>query len=278
MAAPETLHVACVQLNAGQDLDDNLAKAADLIRQASARLPSDGPRLIATPEMTSGIIKGSRAQFEAAYTASEHPGIPFFANLAHEVSAHLLVGSMAIRPEADDPDQRLFNRSLLFHPRGAMVASYDKIHMFDVDVAGDQAYRESKAYKPGEDQPVLAALDGVKLGMSICYDVRFPNLYRQLAQAGASVIAVPAAFTVPTGKAHWEVLLRSRAIETGAYVIAPAQTGEHYPGRATYGHSMIISPWGQVLQAAGDQPGVITASLDLAAVAKARAAIPAWQH
>lgn len=286
MTGDDRLHVACVQMTAGAVLADNMHRAAALIRDAATALPDDAPRLIATPEMTSGIIKGRSAQWAAAHPQDgqpedAHPAIGFFADLAREVAASLLIGSMAIKPSPDDPDQRLYNRSVLFGPDGVPVARYDKINMFDVTVEGDQAYRESHAYRPGPAVPVVVPLgpSGIfSLGLSICYDVRFPALYRELARAGASVIAVPSAFTVPTGRAHWSVLLRARAIETGAYVIAPAQTGEHYPGRRTYGHSMIISPWGEVLAEADDQPGIITATLDISQVTKARHAIPACQQ
>lgn len=295
MTGASLIQVACVQMTATPDLQDNLLQAERLIRRAAQTLPPDGLRLIATPEMTSGIMAGREAMQAAAFNQGDHPAIPFFADLAAALSCWLLIGSLAIKPEPHDPDQRLFNRTLLFAPTGVVMAQYDKMHMFDVHVAGDQTYRESHAYRPGT-KPVIAPLSttlsvaesnsgqpspgqaGICLGLTICYDLRFPPLYRGLAQAGAHIMMVPSSFTVPTGKAHWSVLLRARAIETGAYVVAPAQTGEHYPGRKTFGHSLIINPWGEVMADAGIEPGVITATLDMAQVAEARQAIPAWQQ
>ncbi|HET8728333.1 MAG TPA: carbon-nitrogen hydrolase family protein, partial [Alphaproteobacteria bacterium] len=186
-------------------------------------------------------------------------------------------GSLAIRLDGD----RVANRSLLFDPAGRIVASYDKIHMFDVDLAGGESYRESATFRPGERAvvaPVAVPGGSAGLGLTVCYDVRFAYLYRALAQAGADILSVPAAFTVPTGRAHWHVLLRARAIETGCFVIAPAQTGEHDRGRRTYGHSLIVSPWGEVLADAGEEVGFVTADLDLSLVGQARTMVPALGH
>ncbi|HCI46019.1 MAG TPA: amidohydrolase [Rhodospirillaceae bacterium] len=267
------IDVACVQLNVGEELGPNLDHASELIAAAASTLPASDNRLIATPEMTSGIVKGRERALAAALPMAEHPAIIRFSEQAASCRSWLLIGSISVKLENDE---RLANRSLLFNPDGELVAQYDKQHMFDVDVTGDQVYCESNTYRPG-DKTVSADIGAATLGLSICYDVRFPALYRALARAGAGVIAVPAAFTVPTGKAHWSVLLRARAIETGSFIVAPGQTGEHHPGRVTYGHSMIISPWGEVLAEADDQPGVISATLDLALVDKARKAVPAWQ-
>ena len=191
--------------------------------------------------------------------------------LAAELGIWMLIGSIAVTLAGED---RLANRSVLIAPDGSVRARYDKIHMFDVEVGDGQSYRESRAYRPGE-RAVLAETEFGKLGMTICYDVRFPHLYRKLAQAGAGILTIPAAFTRVTGKAHWHVLVRARAIETGSFVIAPAQGGKHEDGRETFGHSLIVSPWGEVLaEKADDEPGVILADLDLDAVAIARRRIP----
>ncbi|HYD99546.1 MAG TPA: carbon-nitrogen hydrolase family protein, partial [Alphaproteobacteria bacterium] len=174
-------------------------------------------------------------------------------------------------------DGRVANRLFVIDPQGEIRARYDKIHMFDVDLAGGESYRESATFRPGE-QAVLAQTPWGGLGMTVCYDLRFPHLYRALAQAGARLLAVPAAFTVPTGRAHWHVLLRARAIETGCFVIAPAQTGTHDAGRQTYGHSLIVDPWGEVLADGGGEPGFVTADLDLGRIDEARGMVPALRH
>ena len=202
-----------------------------------------------------------------------HPGIACFSDLARETGAWLLAGSLSIKLDTG----KLANRSMLFDPAGKVAATYDKIHMFDADPTDGHAYRESATFEPG-DRAVVADAGDARLGLTICYDVRFAPLYAALAQAGASVIAVPAAFTVPTGKAHWHVLLRTRAIESGAFVIAPAQSGEHAAGRRTYGHSLIVSPWGEVLADGGETEGVIVADCDLDRVAEARRMIRALHH
>ncbi|MEM6903549.1 MAG: carbon-nitrogen hydrolase family protein [Pseudomonadota bacterium] len=267
------LHTGCIQLNTAPDLDANIDAASALIDQAANALPI-GLRLITTPEMTSGLIKGRQRQLERALPMAGHPAIAAFAEKARAHDAWLLIGSLAIKL---DDEERLANRSIMLNPAGEIAATYDKQHMFDVAVEDGQTYEESSTYRPG-DRTAMADIGPAKVGLTICYDVRFPALYRHLAQAGADIMAVPAAFTVPTGQAHWSVLLRARAIENGAFVVAPAQTGEHEGGRQTYGHSMIIDPWGQVLAEADDQPGFITATLDLASVTKARRTIPSLQH
>lgn len=265
----DSLHVACVQLRTGRDMTRNIAEVCDLITQAAAA----GASFIATPETTHLMELSSKALFAQVQSQDEDPGLRAFRALAKDLSVWLLIGSLAIRLS----DQKVANRSFVIDSNGDIVATYDKIHMFDVDLAGGESYRESKNYQAG-DQAVMAHLPSAKLGLTICYDLRFPYLYRMLAQAGADIISVPAAFTRPTGEAHWEVLLRARAIETGCFVVAPAQGGTHENGRETYGHSLIVSPWGEVLAEAGTDPGVITAQLDLADVAAARAKIPALQH
>lgn len=260
---------ACVQMNAGPEIAANLEQAAGLVRTARAQ----GAELIATPENTGRILADRSRMVREAPAEADHPALPFFADLARETGAWLLIGSIAVRVSAE----RCANRSLLFDPAGNLVARYDKIHMFDVKLANDEHYTESERMQPGE-RTVLAATPWGGLGMTICYDLRFPHLYRDLAKAGADYLAIPSAFTRQTGAAHWETLLRARAIECGAYVLAPAQCGLHDGGRGTWGHSLIVSPWGEVLAAAGEEPGVILARLDPAAVATARAMIPALRH
>ena len=199
--------------------------------------------------------------------------IALLAKLSEELKVWILAGSVSVKTS----ETKLANRQLLFSPQGEIVASYDKIHMFDVDLPNGEKYRESDLFAGG-GKLALVDMDGIKLGMTICYDVRFSYLYRALAKQGAQIISIPAAFTVPTGEAHWEVLLRARAIETGSFIIAPAQTGEHDGGRKTWGHSMIIDPWGKVLSDGGKDIGIIYANIDMADVTKARNAIPALKH
>jgi predicted amidohydrolase len=264
--SPGHLTVACIQLNAGPEIAPNLAVAGDLVRRARADTGAD---LIALPENASMMVLGRRKVLERARPEDAHPALPAFRELAQETGAWLLVGSLAIRLAED----AVANRSYLIDPAGGVAAAYDKIHMFDVDLPGGESYRESNTFRPGE-RAVLADTPWGGLGMTICYDLRFPYLYRSLAQAGALILSVPSAFTKQTGQAHWHILLRARAIETGCFVIAPAQTGTHDQGRETYGHSLIISPWGEVLADGGEDVGVVAAELDLALVDKARRAIP----
>jgi predicted amidohydrolase len=261
---------ACVQLNVGTEIEPNLRQAGALIRQAR----DAGATLIATPENTSFIVQGREAVLERALPEERHPGLPYFADLARETGATLLIGSLSIGL----PDGKAANRSYLFAPSGEILARYDKIHMFDVDLAGGERYRESATFGPG-DQAVVAPLPaGGVLGMTVCYDLRFAYLYRTLAQAGADILSVPAAFTRKTGQAHWHVLLRARAIETGSFIIAPAQTGTHDKGRQTWGHSLIVAPWGEILADAGEEVGIVTAEIDLVRVAEARDAVPSLRH
>jgi deaminated glutathione amidase len=260
---------ACVQMTAGPEVGPNLDAAAALIREAAG----DGARFIFTPENTS-IIEPNRALALAkSFNADEHPGLPHFSALAKELGVWLLIGSMPIRVEPE----RLANRSFLIDDQGRVIAHYDKIHLFDVDLPNGEVYRESERIRPGA-QAVLAPTPWGALGLTVCYDLRFPYLYRDLAHAGAAMISIPAAFTVPTGEAHWHVLLRARAIETGAFVFAPAQCGEHAGGRRTYGHSLIVAPWGEILAEGGDRPGTISAEIDFAKVAAARNMIPSLRH
>jgi len=256
---------ACVQLNSGDDLAANITAASDLIRQAAAQ----GASFVATPENSTMITVGREATLAKARSELEHPAVPAFSTLAAELGLWLLIGSLTVRLSAE----QAANRSLLFAPDGKIAARYDKIHMFDVAIPDGQVYRESATFQPGETA-VLTDLPWGALGMTVCYDLRFPALYRSLAQAGASFITVPAAFTRFTGQAHWHVLLRARAIETGCYVIAPAQCGTHAGGRQTYGHSLIAAPWGEVLADSGEAPGLALAEIDPAKVAEARRMVP----
>jgi predicted amidohydrolase len=261
---------ACVQLSSGRDIEPNIAIAADLVRRAR----DAGADLIMTPEVSDMIEPKRTARAEKARDESSHPMLQAFRGLASETGAHLLLGSLMIREPGGD---RLANRSFLIAPDGNILARYDKIHMFDVDLAGGESYRESAVFRPG-DAATLAALPWGRLGMTICYDLRFPYLYRALGHAGADFLSIPAAFTVPTGKAHWHVLMRARAIENGCFVFAPAQCGEHAEGRKTYGHSLIVAPWGEVLAEAGDEVGFITAAIDTDKIAEARQAVPSLRH
>ncbi len=258
---------ACVQMRSGTEPAANIAAASEMIRAAAAQ----GAVFIATPEMTNLLdIRPGMARAKVRREA-EDESLPKLRALSAELSVTLLIGSLAI---ALDEEERFANRSFLIGPDGGIRARYDKIHMFDVEVGDGQTYRESRAYRPGE-AAVLAGTPFARLGLTICYDVRFPQLYRRLAQAGAEVLTIPAAFTRVTGEAHWHVLVRARAIETGSFVIAPAQGGKHEDGRETFGHSLIVSPWGEVLaEADGAEPGIIFADINLGDVAKARGRIP----
>ncbi len=264
------LKVGLIQTRTPATQSAALAHTAPLIRKAAA----EGATLVITPEC-SNILQRDRKQLFAALTALEDdPAVQGFRALAAELSIWLLIGSALVRR----PDGKAANRSILARPDGAVAATYDKIHMFDVDLPTGERYRESNAYEAG-DTAVTAPAAGALLGLTICYDMRFPTLHAALARAGAQVLTVPAAFTRPTGEAHWETLLRARAIETGSFVLAAAQGGTHEDGRSTWGHSVAIGPWGDILAKADhDEPGVVLADLDLAAVAKARSAIPALQN
>ena len=260
---------ACVQFTAGAAPEGNIAALDGLIRRAHG----EGADIIMTPETSDMMEPRRKLTFEKARPETEHRALAALRELAAELGTWLLLGSMIVRLAPD----RLANRSFLIDPSGAIIARYDKIHMFDVEIPDGQSYRESAAYRPGE-RAVLAALPWGRLGMTVCYDLRFPQLYRGLAQAGADFLSVPSAFTRFTGQAHWHVLLRARAIETGAFVFAPAQCGEHEGGRQTYGHALIVAPWGEILADAGEAPGVIIAEIDPAKVAEARAMVPALTH
>ena len=264
-----TFKAACVQLRAGQDMEANIADAVALIREAAG----EGAAYILTPEQTSLMELGAKALFSQIRTEDNDIALPAFRALAAELGVWLHIGSLAIRLS----DEKAANRSFLIAPDGAIAARYDKIHMFDVDLAGGESYRESSTYQAG-DEAVVADLPWGGLGFSICYDLRFPHLYRTLSHAGAHFLTVPAAFTRQTGEAHWHTLLRARAIENGTFVLAAAQGGTHENGRETYGHSLIINPWGKVLAEAYTNPGVIVAEIDVAEVEEARRRIPSLSH
>jgi predicted amidohydrolase len=264
-----TFTVGLVQMRSGLQPAANLETATRLIGEAKAA----GADYVQTPEMTN-IVANKRDVMLAAVAPEENDtSLATFRTLARELGIHLHVGSLAIKISPD----RAANRSFLIDPQGEIVARYDKIHMFDVDLAGGESYRESRSYRPGE-LAVVADLPWGRLGLTICYDVRFPTLHRALAEAGASFLASPAAFTKQTGEAHWHVLLRARAIENTAFVFAAAQGGHHEDGRDTFGHSLIIDPWGRILAEGGTEPGVVMAKIDPAEVAAVRAKIPSLQH
>jgi len=260
---------ACIQLRSGIDIAANINAASKLIREAK----SQGAGFVATPEVTSLFEAESDRLFAKVQTQEDDAALKAFRGLADELSLWLLIGSIPIKVA----ERQCANRSFLIDPKGQVQATYDKIHMFDVDLPGGEVYRESRNFRRGE-RAVVVDLPWGKLGMSVCYDLRFPQLYRSLAKAGASFITIPSAFTHMTGQAHWHVLLRARAIETGCFVIAPAQGGVHESGRHTYGHSLIVDPWGMILAEGGDEPGVILADIDPAKVADVRARIPALTH
>jgi predicted amidohydrolase len=262
------LRAACIQMKSSTNIAPNIEAASDLIKAAAEQ----GATFIATPEMTN-LLDIRPGQARSKITAEvDDACLEALSDLTRNLGITLLIGSLAI---ALPDDNRFANRSYLIGPDGEILARYDKIHMFDVEIGDGQAYHESKAYRAGHIATVVDTPIG-RVGMTICYDVRFPHLYRALGQAGTELITVPAAFTRVTGAAHWHVLVRARAIETGCFVLAPAQGGHHQDGRETFGHSLIISPWGEILaEADHDEPGCIIADLDLSQVAEACARIPA---
>lgn len=264
----EPLRVACVQNCAGPDIADNIERAVAQVRQAR----DQGAELIATAEHFTCLEIGRDGVETGALPAEEHPALPRFAALARELGVWLLLGSVAIRT-----GDRQHNRSYLLNDSGEIVAHYDKIHLFDIDLGKGESYRESDKVIPGE-KAVVASTPWGPIGLTVCYDLRFAYLYRALAQAGAGVLTCPAAFTRTTGRAHWHVLVRSRAIETGSFVIAPCQSGKHGE-RYTYGHSLIVDPWGEILaEGDGEAEDIIVADLDLGRVEQVRQRLPALQH
>lgn len=261
--------LACIQVNAGNQMAANIDTATKLARAAH----KDGADFIAFPECVVMMEMGRAAVLAKAKPQADHPALAVFCDLARDLNVWLLSGSLSVLL----PGDKVANRSFLIDSTGVPRGQYDKIHMFDVDLDDSESYRESATYQPGASA-MLADTPWGKLGMTICYDLRFPHLYRDLAKAGASMLAVPSAFTRPTGKAHWEVLLRARAIENAAYVFAPAQCGEHPHGRLTHGHSLIVDPWGEVLADGGVSPGYIIAEIDPEKVVSIRRSLPALTH
>jgi predicted amidohydrolase len=264
------MKVAALQLCASDDPVANLAHTLSMVQQASEA----GAQFIATPEVTNCVSSSRRRQNKVLALQENDQTLAAMCTAAARFKVWISVGSLALKLPDDD---RFTNRSFMIDPSGQIVAQYDKIHMFDVTLSETEQYRESDGYRAG-DHAVIADTAFGRIGMTICYDIRFPHLYRGLAKSGASILLIPAAFAQPTGRAHWEVLLRARAIETGCYVIAAAQTGEHQTSqrrpRKTYGHSMIVSPWGEIMADAGEDQGIIYADLDLSLVESTRARVP----
>jgi predicted amidohydrolase len=265
----ETFTVACVQTNSAREFEPNIATTAALIREARAA----GADFVLLPENVAMLEPVSRLLTEKATAEEAHPALAAYRDLAAATGVWLLIGSLAIRVR----DDRVANRSFLVNPQGDVVARYDKIHMFDVDLSSGESYRESATVAAG-GSAVLADTPWGRLGLTVCYDLRFPHLYRALAQRGAAFFSVPSAFTRTTGRAHWHILQRARAIENGAFVFAPAQCGVHAEGRETYGHSLIVDPWGTVLADGGEEPGIILAEIDPTEVSRARTRIPSLTH
>ena len=269
------MKIALIQLTSSDDPQNNIETVSTYFDQA-ARLGAD---FILTPEVTNCVSTSRARQDEVLRHEHDDPTLKALREKVQKTGIMTLVGSLALKTE--DADGRFANRSFLLDPQGEIAARYDKIHMFDVTVSETETYQESRGYRPGA-RGVLAETDLVKIGLTICYDIRFPNLYRALAQQGADILTVPSAFSPVTGAAHWETLLRARAIETGAFILAPAQTGLHAAKtgtpRKTYGHSMVISPWGEVLADAGEDPGVICVDINLFEVETARGRIPSLRQ
>ena len=269
------MRIALIQLTVTDDPVANLAATLGFVRQAHA----EGAEFILTPECTNGLWSNRAAQKALLRREEDDATLAALRDEAGKLGVWLLIGSLALL--TGDSDGRFANRSFLIRPDASIAARYDKIHMFDVNVSETEVYRESAAFRPGS-QAVIAQTPFAPIGMTVCYDVRFATLYRKLAQGGAQIITVPAAFNHITGAAHWETLLRARAIENGAFVLAPAQTGFHAEaggkGRRTYGHSLAIAPWGEVLADGGTEPGVTLVDLDLTQVADARGRVPSLQH
>jgi predicted amidohydrolase len=264
-----TFKAAMIQMRSGLSPAANLDDGVRLIGEAKAA----GADYVQTPEMTN-IMEVKRERLFATIAEEDaDASLAAYRELARKLGIFIHVGSLAIKLSPD----KAANRGFLITPQGDIAARYDKIHMFDVDLGNGESYRESRSYRPGE-QAVIGTLPWGTLGLTVCYDLRFPALYRALAEAGATMLAIPSAFTKPTGEAHWHVLMRARAIENGSFVFAAAQAGKHESGRETYGHSLIVDPWGRILAEGGTEPGIVMADIDLEEVAKARAKVPSLQH
>ncbi|MEL6227455.1 MAG: carbon-nitrogen hydrolase family protein [Pseudomonadota bacterium] len=270
LTAPVPFRAALIQMCASRDIDENIRSASAMIRSAAA----DGAQYVQTPEVTNLMEMKSADLFQKAEPQDRNRAAAAFSELARELRIWLHIGSMVVRVS----DSKVANRAFVFAPDGTLAETYDKIHMFDVALPGGEHYRESKNYRPGS-QAAAVDLPWGRLGLSICYDMRFAGLYDHLAVAGATFMTAPSAFTVPTGRAHWHVLLRARAVETQSFMLAAAQVGQHACGRQTYGHSLIISPWGEVLaEGDGESVGVIAADIDPAAIGAARTKVPSRSH
>ena len=264
---------ACVQHNAKENIETNLPIVRDLIHQALDHKAD----FIALPECVSLMEPNQASLIQKAPEEKEHPFLELYENESKKAKIWLLGGTLAIKTKNNLGHNKIFNRLYLFNPLGKIVAKYDKIHMFDVNLGNGLVYSESETYEAG-NRAIVANIPWGKLGLSICYDIRFPNLYRSLAHAGANILCAPAAFTKVTGEAHWHILQRARAIETGSFIISPALCGSHSEGKETYGHSLIIDPWGEILADGGEDPGVISAKIDMNKVNEVRAKIPSLQH
>jgi predicted amidohydrolase len=270
MSADLSFTAAMVQMCTSLSPEASFRQAESLIRDAAAQ----GAGYVQTPEVSNLIQKNRKGLFELLAPEAEDLSLKAYRDLARELKIHIHVGSLALRATPD----KAVNRSFLIAPDGGILASYDKIHMFDIELDGGESYRESANYQPGETA-VISDLPWGRIGLTICYDVRFPALYRALAESGAAFITVPSAFTVRTGEAHWHTLLRARAIENGCYIFAAAQAGKHESGRETYGHSLIVDPWGVVLAEGGStETGIVMAKIDPARVESVRKTIPSLQH
>ena len=269
------MRAALLQITSSDQPDENRALVCDMVGRAVAA----GADFVLTPEVTNCVSTSRTHQKSVLHLEDDDPTLRDLAAAAAHHGVWLLVGSLALLTR--DPDGRFANRSFLIGPDGEIRARYDKIHMFDVDVSPEETFRESDGFRPG-DRAVLSETPWGNLGLTVCYDIRFPALYRRLAQAGAAILTVPAAFSPVTGAAHWESLLRARAIETGCFVLAPAQTGTHAASRgkarSTHGHSMVVAPWGEVLADGGTDPGIVTVDLDMSEVGKARGRVPSLRH
>ena len=264
-----TFKAAMIQMRSGLLPAANLDEGIRLIGEAKA----GGADYVQTPEMTN-IMEVKRERLFATIAEEDaDTSLAAYRELARRLGIFIHIGSLAIKLSPD----KAANRGFLITPQGDIAARYDKIHMFDVDLGNGESYRESRSYRPGE-QAVIGTLPWGTLGLTVCYDLRFPALYRALAESGATMLAIPSAFTKPTGEAHWHVLMRARAIENGSFVFAAAQAGKHQSGRETYGHSLIVDPWGRILAEGGTEPGIVMADIDLDEVAKARARVPSLQH
>jgi predicted amidohydrolase len=269
MTTTATFRVGLIQMRSTREPSVNADAAVKMIGEAK----EGGADYVLTPEMTNLLERSREKLFSTIVPEENDPTLATFRELARALGIYIHVGSLAVKVSPD----KAANRGFLIDRKGDIAARYDKIHMFDVDLKGGESYRESRAYRPG-DLAVLSDLPWGRLGITICYDLRFPALYRALAEAGASFLAIPSSFTRQTGEAHWHVLMRARAIENGCFVFAAAQGGEHEDGRSTFGHSLVVDPWGKVIADGGTEPGVVFADIDPAEVSTARGRVPSLQH